>query len=67
MKSTFEIKYPTENTYYIAYTDTIIFVYGVVETTQEMTTGQPILWTTTNKQEWIDKLINDFNTNPEIY
>lgn len=65
MKSTFEIKYPTENTYYIAYTNTIIFVYGVVETTQEMTTGQPILWTTTNKQEWIDKLINDFNTNPE--
>ena len=64
MKSTFEIKYPTENTYYIAYTDTIIFVYGVVETTQEMTTGQPILWTTLDEAEWIEKLETEFNTNP---
>lgn len=64
MESTFEIKYPSEIIYYIAYTDTMIFVYGIVETTQEMTTGQPHLYTTTNKQEWIDKLINEFNTNP---
>jgi hypothetical protein len=64
VKSTYDIIYPEQTTYFIAYTDTDIFAYGIVEPDQEMTTGQPILWTTLDKAEWILKLENDFNTNP---
>jgi hypothetical protein len=64
VKSTYDIIYPEQTTYFIAYTDTDIFAYGIVEPNQEMTTGQPILWTTLDKAEWILKLENDFNTKP---
>jgi hypothetical protein len=64
MKSTYDIIYPEQTTYFIAYTDTDIFAYGIVEPNQEMTTGQPILWTTLDEAEWVEKLENEFNTNP---
>jgi hypothetical protein len=64
VKSTYEIKFPSATTYFIAYTNTEIFGYGIVTPEQEMTTGQPILWTTLNEAEWIYKLETEFNTNP---
>ena len=64
MKSTYDIIYPEQTTYFIAYTNTEIFAYGIVEPNQEMTTGQPILWTTLDEAEWILKLETEFNTNP---
>jgi hypothetical protein len=64
MKSTYDIIYPEKTTYFIAYTNTDIFAYGIVEPDQEMTTGQPILWTTLDEAEWVYKLKTDFNTNP---
>ena len=64
MKSTYDIIYPEQTTYFIAYTDADIFAYGIVEPNQEMTTGQPILWTTLDEAEWLLKLETEFNTNP---
>jgi hypothetical protein len=64
LKTTHEIKFPSETTYFIAYTDTDIFAYGIVEPNQEMATGQPILWTTLDEAEWVTKLETEFNTNP---
>ena len=60
-----EINKPQETTYWIAYTDSNIFAYGEVESTQQMTTGQPYLFQTTDRLIWISKLINDFNTDPD--
>ena len=59
------INKPQETTYWIAYTDSNIFAYGEVESTQQMTTGQPYLFQTTDRLIWISKLINDFNTDPD--
>jgi hypothetical protein len=60
-----EIKFPTQITYFIAYTDSDIFAYGEVNPDQQMTTGQPYLYQTTNRENWVQTLINDFNTNPD--
>mgnify|MGYP003136493774 FL=1 len=60
-----EIKYPTQATYFIAYTDTTIFGYGVVNPDQVMDTGQPYLWTSLSESEWLKELLNVFNTIPE--
>jgi hypothetical protein len=60
-----EIKYPTETTYWIAYTNSLIFGYGECTQEQQMTTGQPFLFQTTDKEQWIEKLKNDFNTEIE--
>jgi hypothetical protein len=60
-----EIKFPTQTTYFIAYTDSDIFAYGEVNPDQQMTTGQPYLYQTTDREEWVQTLINDFNTNPD--
>ena len=64
MKAVNEIKFPSEITYFIAYTNTEIFGYGIVTPEQEMQTDQPILWTTLSEAEWIYKLETEFNTNP---
>lgn len=64
MKAVNEIKFPSETTYFIAYTNTEIFAYGIVNSDQEMQTGQPILWTTLSEAEWVYKLETEFNTNP---
>jgi hypothetical protein len=63
LKSTYEIKFPEQTTYFIAYTDNVIFTYGIVTPEQEMTTGQPYLWYTFDKNEWIDELKNVYNVN----
>ena len=60
-----EINKPQETTYWIAYTDSNIFAYGEVDSTQQMTTGQPYLFKTTDRIIWKSKLINDFNTDPD--
>jgi hypothetical protein len=65
MKAVNEIKFPSEITYFIAYTNTDIFGYGIVNPDQEMQTGQPYLYQTTDREEWVQTLINDFNTNPD--
>ena len=65
MKAVNEIKFPSETTYFIAYTNTEIFGYGIVNPEQEMQTGQPILWTTLNEAEWVEKLKTEFNTTIE--
>jgi hypothetical protein len=41
-----EIKFPTQRTYFITYTDTSIFNYGYVDPNQQMTSGQPELYQT---------------------
>ena len=63
LKSTHEIKFPEQTTYFIAYTDNLIFAYGIVTSEQEMTTGQPFLWYTLDESEWVDELKNVFNVN----
>ena len=65
MKTTFEISFPTQTTYWIAYTDSEIFAYGECSPEQQMTTGQPLLFSTTNREEWVNELVNNFNTNPD--
>lgn len=60
-----EIKYPTETTYFIAYTDTNIFGYGVVTPEQVMDSGQPYFYTTLSEEEWLKELLTKFNTIPE--
>jgi hypothetical protein len=59
-----EIKFPKQDTYWIAYTNSEIFGYGVCTPEQEMTTGQPYLYQTTDEDEWVEKLITEFDTNP---
>lgn len=53
-----EIKHPTETTYFIAYTNDRICVYGVVKPDQVMSSGQPNLYQTINKNEWLAELQN---------
>lgn len=61
-----EITYPSQLTYFIAWTDTTTFAYGTVDVDQVLTSGQPNIWTTLVEQEWHDKLLTDFNfTIPE--
>ena len=62
MKTTHQISFPTQTTYWIAYTDSSIFAYGECAPQQEMQTGQPLLFSTTNREEWVEKLYNEFNT-----
>ena len=65
MKTTHQISFPTQTTYWIAYTDSSIFAYGECTPEQEMQTGQPLLFSTTNREEWVNELINNFSTNPD--
>tara|TARA_R110002020_G_scaffold150_5_gene768 strand:- start:411 stop:611 length:201 start_codon:yes stop_codon:yes gene_type:complete len=62
---TYEIKYPTEPTYFIAYMDTDIFAYGLVHSNQVMDTGQDFLWTSLSESEWLEELLTVFHTIPE--
>ena len=47
-------------TYWIAYTNTEIFSYGYVDPDQELNSGQPYLYQTTNEDEWILELRVEF-------
>jgi hypothetical protein len=60
-----EIKYPTETTYFIAYTDTTTFAYGIVNSDQVMDSGQPLLYTTLSEKEWLEELLTKFHTIPD--
>ena len=61
-----EINYPTETTYFIAYTDTTTGVgYGIVHPDQCMETGQPNLWTSLSEAEWLKELKDVFNIIPD--
>lgn len=62
--STYEINYPEQTTYFIAYEDTDVFSYGQVTSEQCMSSGQTNLFQTTIEQEWLDKLKTDFNVDP---
>ena len=53
-----EIKYPTETTYFIAYINDRVCVWGLVNTDQEMSSGQPNLYQTTNETQWLAELQN---------
>jgi hypothetical protein len=53
-----EIKFPSVPTYFITYQDINILAYGVVLPDQEMVSGLPFLYQTTNKSEWILELSN---------
>ena len=48
------IIYPNQTTYFICYNENRVDVmaYGIVEPTQQMETGQPILDTYLDKSEW---------------
>jgi hypothetical protein len=61
-----EIKYPIETTYFIAYTDTDIFGYGIVNSDNVMTTGQPLLYTTLIEADWLAELLIKFHTVPDL-
>ena len=53
-----EIKYPTEKTYFIAYTNDRVCAWGSVNPDQEMSSGQPNLYQTTNETQWFAELQN---------
>jgi hypothetical protein len=53
-----EIKYPTQRTYFIAYTNDRICAWGTVDPDQEMTSGQPNLYQTTSEEQWLAELQN---------
>ena len=59
------IKYPKETTYFIAYTDTTTFGYGIVNSDQVMDSGQPYLYTTLSEKEWLEELLTKFHTIPD--
>ena len=56
-----EIKKPIQTTYFIAWSEGA-FSYGEVLPEQEMTSGLINLWTTFDKQEFVEKLLNDYKT-----
>lgn len=53
-----EIKYPIETTYFIAYTNNRVCAWGLVNPDQEMSSGQPNLYQTTNETQWLAELQN---------
>ena len=61
-----EINYPTETTYFIAYTDINPNAnYGIVHPDQCLVTGQPNLWTSLSEAEWLKELKDVFNIIPD--
>lgn len=53
-----QILFPSEKTYFIAYTTDRICAWGSVEPNQEMSSGQQNLYQTTNENEWLAELQN---------
>jgi hypothetical protein len=60
LKATQNIEFPEVRTYWIAYTNTEIFSYGYIDPDQELNSGQPYLYSTTNEDEWILELQTEF-------
>jgi hypothetical protein len=53
-----EIKFPTQTTYFIAYTNDRVCAWGEVQPSQEMTSGQPNLYQTISEEQWLAELQN---------
>lgn len=53
-----EINHPIEKTYFIAYTNNRVCAWGSVNPDQEMSSGQPNLYQTTNETQWLAELQN---------
>jgi hypothetical protein len=51
-----EIKFPTQTTYFIAYTNDRVCAWGEVQPNQEMSSGQPNLYQTISEEEWREEL-----------
>jgi hypothetical protein len=60
LKATQNIEFPEVRTYWIAYTNSEIFSYGYIDPDQELNSGQPYLYQTTNEDEWILELRVEF-------
>jgi hypothetical protein len=60
LKATQNINFPEVRTYWIAYTNTEIFSYGYIDPNQELNSGQPYLYSTTDEDEWILELRTEF-------
>ena len=56
LTETQNIYFPDVRTYWITYTSTEIFNYGFVDPNQELNSGQPYLYQTTDEDEWILEL-----------
>ena len=60
---TYEIKYPSQITYWIFWTDKASnFAYGFTNPNLETETNYQNYWITLNESEWINKLKKEFNT-----
>jgi len=61
------IEYPTETKWFITYNDEeVIMSWGEVTPDETMTTGQPVLTTFDNEEDWAEVLIeNGINPYPE--
>lgn len=57
------IQFPTQTTYYIAYTGTD-YSFGTVTPEQELSTPHTTLWTTLDESEWAVKLGNEYGVDP---
>jgi hypothetical protein len=64
-----EIIYPEQTTYYICYNDNKekVMAYGRVDPNLQMQTGQPIMESYTDYQEWVDAMLgNGINPLDEV-
>ena len=62
-----KISYPQQITYFICKNDENITGYGEITPEQEMTTGQPIVDTYLDRNEWLTILLeNGINPDKEI-
>ena len=61
LKATQNINFPEVRTYWIAYTNTEIFSYGYIDPNQELNSGQPYLYSSTDMNAWVLELQEEFN------
>lgn len=62
-----KISYPQQTMYFICKNNEIITAYGEITPEQEMTTGQPIVDTYLDRNEWLSKLLESgINPDEEI-
>lgn len=64
-----QIKFPAQKTWWIAHNNDSICHYGLIQTTQQVTTGQPVLEDYTDVSTFIQRLIDlgkQINTQSEL-
>ena len=59
------IQFPTQTTFYIAYTEGD-YSFGSVTPEQEMVTPHTSLWTTLDELEWVLKLETEYGVSPYV-